>query len=146
MIFNGAVLNQSSLNEECRAHKAGYISSQTLGSWGYAFVDFGKEHIVTDHDGEATKSFIVTLIEKGPKTKVTLHEDKRHIYQEGDYVVLREVEGMTQINETQPIKIIDATTYTLTLDIDSSTFGDYLRQGIVENIKVPKKIDFHSWA
>ena len=58
-------------------------------------MDFGKEHIVTDNDGEATKSFIVTLIEKGAKTKVTLHEDKRHIYQEGDYVVLREVEGMT---------------------------------------------------
>lgn len=35
------------------------------------------------------------MIEKGEKTKVTMHEDKKHIYQEGDYVVFREVEGMT---------------------------------------------------
>jgi len=27
MIFNGSVLNQAALDEECRAHKAGYISS-----------------------------------------------------------------------------------------------------------------------
>jgi len=35
------------------------------------------------------------MIEKGEKTVVTVHEDKRHIYQEGDHVVFKEVEGMT---------------------------------------------------
>ena len=34
-------------------------------------------------------------IEKGKTTLVTVHEDKRHSYQEGDYVIFREVEGMT---------------------------------------------------
>jgi hypothetical protein len=36
----------------CRAKNVGYISSATLGPWGYAFVDFGDKHNVTDHDGE----------------------------------------------------------------------------------------------
>ena len=85
------------------------------------------------------------MIEKGAQTKVTLHEDKRHIYQEGDYVVLHEVEGMTEINETEPIKIVGTTTFTLTLDIDSTKFGDYTRQGFLENVKVPKKVEFHDW-
>lgn len=77
---------------------------------------------------------------------MTLHEDKRHIYQEGDYVVLREVEGMTQINETKPIKIMSTTVFTLTLDIDSTSFSDYERQGSIENVKVPKTVSFHNWA
>jgi ubiquitin-activating enzyme E1 len=29
---------------------------------------------------------------------VTVHEDKRHSYQEGDHVKFVEVEGMTEIN------------------------------------------------
>lgn len=53
---------------------------------------------------------------------------------------------MTQINETQPIKIVATTTFTLTLDIDSTGFGDYTRQGYLENVKVPKKVEFHDWA
>lgn len=146
MIVNGEVLDPAQVDATCRANKVGYISTQTLGPWGYAFLDYGTEHIVTDHDGEQTKSFIVTMIEKGERTVVRLHEDKRHIYQYGDHVVFKEVEGMSQINGTQPIKIVDTTTFTLTLDIDSRAFGDYTRQGVVENVKVPKKVEYHSWA
>ena len=91
MIINGQVINPQDLDKTCREHGAGYISTQAFGPWGYAFVDFGDAHIVTDHDGEQTKNFIVTMIEKGgvsseagaPKegeTRVTCHEDKRHIF------------------------------------------------------------------
>ena len=52
MLINGAILDQEKLDAECRAKNVGYISSQTFGPWGYGFVDFGNEHIVTDHDGE----------------------------------------------------------------------------------------------
>lgn len=77
------------------------------------------------------------MIEKGEKTVVTCHEDKKHIFQPGDYVTLREVEGMTQINGNQPIKVVDTTVQTVTLDLDSRGFSDYARQGIIENVKVP---------
>jgi ubiquitin-activating enzyme E1 len=86
------------------------------------------------------------MITKGEKTVVTTHEDKRHTYQEGDYVELKEVEGMTQINAPAgPFKITATTKHTFTLDLDSSSFGDYVRQGVVENKKVAKPLEFHSW-
>lgn len=139
------MLDPKAINATCRSKKKGYISTQTFGPWGYAFVDYGDSHWVTDHDGERTRNYIVTQIEKGPKTVVRLHEDHRHIYQVGDYVVFREVEGMTQLNGTKPIKVIDTTVFTITLEIDSSNFGNYTRQGVVENVKVPKAVKFHSW-
>ena len=52
MIIDGKILDQEALDKECRTKKVGYISSQTFGPWGYAFVDYGDEHMVTDHDGE----------------------------------------------------------------------------------------------
>lgn len=52
---------------------------------------------------------------------------------------------MTQLNGTKPIKVLDTTVYTITLEIDSSQFGDYTRQGVVENVKVPTAVKFHSW-
>jgi len=64
---------------------------------------------------------------KAGTTRVTVHEDKRHIFQEGDHVVFREVEGMNEINETAPIKITATTTFTFTLDLDSSKFAEYTR-------------------
>lgn len=74
------------MDKKCRAKKVGYICSETHGPWGYAFVDYGPDHTITDGDGEQVKSFVVSHVEKGETTKVTVHEDKRHIFQEGDYV------------------------------------------------------------
>lgn len=45
----------------------------------------------------------------------------------------------------QPVRITATTTFTITLDLDSTSFGDYERQGLVENVKVAKKVSFHSW-
>lgn len=130
---NFKFVDQQAMDAQCRANKVGYISSEIHGPWGYAFVDYGAEHTVTDGDGEQTKQFIVTMIEKGPQTVVTVHEDKLLSYQEGDYVLLREVEGMTEINDTAPIKVLSVSinfktnVYSMKLDLDSSGFGDYTR-------------------
>ncbi len=80
MVINGKIYDQDAINKASRQSKAGYISSQTLGAWGYTFLDYGNEHVITDQDGEQTKQFIITHIQKGTDTVVTLHEDKKHIY------------------------------------------------------------------
>jgi len=80
LIINNQFFDPAQIDADCRAKKVGYISTATFGPWGYAFVDFGTEHVVTDGDGEQTKQFIVTMIEKGEKTKIFVHEDKRHSY------------------------------------------------------------------
>lgn len=85
------------------------------------------------------------MIEKGEKTKIFVHEDKRHSYQEGDHIVLREVEGMTEINETKPLKIVSTGKHDFTVELDSTGFSDYIRQGVVEDQKVPKPVEFKTW-
>jgi ubiquitin-activating enzyme E1 len=127
MIINGNVLEPKDMNALCRQHNVGYISAQALGHWGYTFLDYGTNHTITDANGEACKEFIVIMIERGETTKVTLHEDKRHTYEEGDYVKFREVEGMVEINNTEPILIEACTATTLTLKLDSRNFGEYQR-------------------
>ena len=67
------------------------------------------------------------MIEKGEKTKIFVHEDKRHSYQEGDHVVLREVEGMLEINDSKPLKIVATGKHDFTVELDSTGFSDYVR-------------------
>lgn len=77
-----------------------------MGAAGYTFLDYGEQHLISDADGEQTKSFIVTSITNEEKATVTVHEDKRHSYQEGDHVKFVEVEGMKEINNREPVEIV----------------------------------------
>lgn len=91
------------VNNFCRENKVGFIVCETLGLAGYVFLDYGKEFMVLDADGEQTKQFIVSNISSEEEALVTVHEDKRHSYQDGDYVKFVEVEGMTELNNREPI-------------------------------------------
>ena len=56
-----------------------------------------------------------------------------------------ESHGLEYTLSGRRLKIIKTTKHTFTLELDSSSFGDYTRQGLVENKKVPKPVEFHSW-
>ena len=114
------------LNEAARAANVGFILAETLGAMIYAFVDYGK-HTIFDHDGEQTKQFIISAISQDEKPVCTVHEDKRHSYNDGDHVIFREVEGMSELNEAGPIEIYDCRAYDFKLKIDTSKFGAYVR-------------------
>ena len=133
------------LNEKARAAKVGFILAETLGAMVYTFVDFGN-HVIFDADGEHTKQFIISNITQEEKPTVTVHEDKRHSYKDGDHVVFREVEGMTQLNDAQPVEIFDCRAYDFKLKLDTRQFGAYVRQGVVEDKKVPKQVEYKSLA
>ena len=51
---------------------------------------------------------------------------------------------MSELNTLEPtlIEVIDG--YNFKLKVDATSFGAYTREGIVENVKVPKKVSFHS--
>ena len=53
---------------------------------------------------------------------------------------------MDQINEAGPIEIFDTRAYSFKLRINTTNFGAYVRQGVVEDIKVPSKVAFQSLA
>ena len=104
-----SIANLIQINELCRQNNIGFVLTETLGLLGYAFVDYGENHKIFDHNGENTKSFMVVSISNEEKATVMVHEDKRHSYEEGDYVTFQEVEGLKpEINGSQPIKIVNA--------------------------------------
>ena len=51
---------------------------------------------------------------------------------------------MSELNSLPPteIEIIDG--FSFKLKVDATGFGAYTREGLVENVKVPKKVAFHS--
>lgn len=82
--------------------------------------------MVNDADGEETKSFIVTSVQKHENhAVVTVHEDKRHKFQDGDYVKFREVQGMDQLNTLEPVKIQVIDGFSFKILTDCSAFSDY---------------------
>jgi len=68
------------INNLCRAANVGFILAETKGLSGYTFLDYGSNFIVTDKDGEMTKSFIISSIEQTENPVVYVHEDKRHSF------------------------------------------------------------------
>lgn len=81
-----------------------------------------------------------------------MHEDKRHGFYDGDHVIFREVLGMHEINDKVfPIQVTSPFSFKIG---DTSQFSDYHRQGICEQVKVPKQLAFktftksltHPWA
>lgn len=51
---------------------------------------------------------------------------------------------MTELNDLPPtqIEVIDG--FSFKLKVDATNFKAYTREGQVENIKVPKKVTYHS--
>lgn len=144
--FDG-INNLKQVNAFCHQKGIGFILSETLGLLSYAFTDFGEKHGVSDADGEQCKSFIVSNISNDEQAMVTVHEDKRHSYQEGDFVKFTEVEGMPEINGKGPFELTRATgPHSFKINLDTRNFGEYTRQGLVENVKVTKYISFHDLA
>lgn len=132
------------VNQKCRSHKIGFIMSEIFGAAGYIFVDFGNEHTITDLDGEPCRQFILSGVEQDENGYVTVHEDKRHTFQDGDYVKFREVQGMTELNDLEPVQIFDCKSFSFRIKCDTRGFKNYTFNGIVENVKVPVKQSFKS--
>jgi ubiquitin-activating enzyme E1 len=134
------------INEFCRSQEKpiGFIWTGSLGLYGWTFVDFGPSHTVFDHNGENCLSTIITSISQDEKGVVTVNDDKRHGFEDGDWVIFREVEGMTEINEQKyQIRVISPYSFEIG---DTSGYSEYTRQGIAEQVKVPRQVKFESLA
>lgn len=62
-------------------------------------------------------------------------------FSHGDFVSIKEVVGMTELNETppRPVRIISPTSFSIE---DTSKFSEYSNGGVVEYVKIPKPV-FH---
>ena len=132
------------LNEALRAERKGFILSQTLGVYGYTFVDFGDDFIIYDEDGEEPQEYYVNHIENAEEPIVSLVDCEKLKFSNSTFVKFKNVEGMIEINNIDlfPITIIDKNHFKLKLN--TSTYNEYWRYGTVEEVKVPKKQKFNS--
>jgi|Transcript_37401 hypothetical protein len=53
---------------------------------------------------------------------------------------------MSEINEAGSIEIFDTRAYSFKLKLDTTNFGAYARQGVVEDVKVPQKVAFKDFV
>jgi ubiquitin-activating enzyme E1 len=121
-----------------------FLAADVMGVAGFAFSDFGPAHIVRDPNGENAKSAVVVGITKGEKsTVVHTHDTKRHGFDDGDYVVFREVEGMAGLNDGKPRRIANCKAHSFELEGEnSSSWPDYTTGGIAEQTKVPVTVAY----
>lgn len=129
------------LDKICRDNKAGFIYCASLGITGFAFVDFGEQHLIRDENGEECKQYIVRNISRDEKGIVLIDDSigsGKIALSDGDHVVFREVQGMTELNDGVPreIKYVSPIAFSIG---DTSKYGEFvIGSGIVEQVKVPK--------
>ncbi len=133
------------INAVCHENNIGFIYTAAMGLSGFTFVDFGDEHIIKDENGEECKQYMVKIIEREPKGIVVIDENVtgKIALADGDYVVFREVQGMTELNNSAPRKIEYISPMSVGIG-DVSKFGEYIGGGIMEQVKVPKAHSYKS--
>ncbi|GFR86122.1 ubiquitin-like modifier-activating enzyme 1 [Elysia marginata] len=147
--FQVVVLTNSSLDEQvklgefCHANNIKFISASTYGLFGQVFCDFGKNFVVSDVDGEQPLSCIIADIEKSSEGIVACLDETRHGFNDEDYVTFTDVQGMTELNGCEPIKIKVLGPYTFSIG-DTTKYSDYIRGGTVTTVKMPKTLNFKS--
>lgn len=138
---NISLEQQVQINTITHANNIGYIHADVRGLFGQLFVDFGEKFTIIDQTGEEPLQGIVSDIEKNGT--VTMLDDNRHGFQDGDYVKFTEVEGMPKLNEGQPHKVEVLGPYAFKINIDES-YGEYVKGGLFQQVKVPKELHFES--
>uniref|UniRef100_A0A8C2J7T0 E1 ubiquitin-activating enzyme n=1 Tax=Cyprinus carpio TaxID=7962 RepID=A0A8C2J7T0_CYPCA len=139
VLTNSSLDEQISLGDFCHSNGIKLIVADTRGLFGQLFCDFGEEMTVFDTNGEQPLSAMISMITKDSAGVVTCLDEARHGFESGDFVTFTEVQGMTELNGCEPIEI-----KTLGDICDTSSFSDYVRGGIVTQVKMPKKVAFKS--
>ncbi|KAJ1277398.1 hypothetical protein BS78_04G000800 [Paspalum vaginatum] len=130
-------------DDYCHSHQPpiAFIKSEVRGLFGSVFCDFGPEFTVLEVDGEEPHTGIVASINNDNPALVSCVDDERLEFQDGD-LVFSEVHGMTELNDGKPRKIKSARPYSFTLEEDTTSYGTYIRGGIVTQVKPPKVLKF----
>ncbi|XP_020936576.1 ubiquitin-like modifier-activating enzyme 1 [Sus scrofa] len=143
VLTNSPLEDQLQVGEFCHTHGIKLVVADTRGLFGQLFCDFGEEMILTDANGEQPLSAMISMVTKDNPGVVTCLDEARHGFESGDFVSFTEVQGMSELNSIHPIEIKVLGPYTFSI-CDTSNFSEYIRGGIVTQVKVTKKITFKS--
>ncbi|XP_057365163.1 ubiquitin-like modifier-activating enzyme 1 [Daphnia carinata] len=145
--FRVVVLTNSNLEEQLRVSEIvrsfgnALIVAKTQGLFAQVFCDFGEDFTIIDTTGENPVSAMIAGVTREETSVVTCLDETRHGLEDGDYVTFSEVQGMVELNACEPRKIKVLGPYTFSIG-DTSAFNDYVRGGVVSQVKMPKQIHF----
>jgi len=145
--FSVIVLTQSSQQEQLElsnyAHEnnIAVIIASTAGLFGQIFCDFGEEFTCYDTTGEQPLQVMVAFISNDKEAVVSCLDETRHGFEDGDYITFSEVQGMTELNGCQPIKIKVLGPYSFSIG-DTTGYSQYTRGGYAKQVKMPTKFNF----
>uniref|UniRef100_A0A6Q2Y9S3 E1 ubiquitin-activating enzyme n=1 Tax=Esox lucius TaxID=8010 RepID=A0A6Q2Y9S3_ESOLU len=143
VLTNSPLEEQQRVGELCHSKGIKLVVADTRGLFGQLFCDFGEDMVVFDTNGEQPLTAMISMITKDAAAVVTCLDEARHGFESGDFVTFTEVQGMTELNGCPPVEIKTLGPYTFSI-CDTTGFSDYIRGGIVSQVKMPKKISFKS--
>ena len=149
--YRVVVLTNSSLEEQMRVSEIvrsfgnALVVAKTQGLFAQVFCDFGEDFTIIDTTGENPVTAMIAGVTKDDAGVVTCLDETRHGLEDGDYVTFSEVQGMVELNGCEPRKIKVLGPYTFSIG-DTSTLSDYVRGGVVTQVKMPKQIHFKPLA
>ncbi|KII73336.1 Ubiquitin-like modifier-activating enzyme 1 [Thelohanellus kitauei] len=114
------------------------------GLVGFIFCDFGTDFFVNDKNGEPCIETRIETVDNSLEGIVTCLEDKRHGFEDGDYIVFSEVEKMEGLNNFPPRQIKVISPYSFSVG-DLSMFSDFGTGGVAKQVKMPEKMHFKSF-
>ena len=130
------------LNDLCRKNGIKFIFSIILGLTGYIFSDFGNNHIIYNKNNKEPKFFYIQNITNDVNGRVTLRDDDSKILSVKS-VVFSDIEGMSELNNKEPISIYDKQKNTFCIG-DTSKYNKYIKGGIVKEKMIPVNMHYKS--
>ncbi|XP_068606658.1 ubiquitin-like modifier-activating enzyme 6 [Brachionichthys hirsutus] len=145
VILTEARLNlQKRVNRFCHSQQPPirFIGCDAYGICARVFCDFGDEFEVSDPTGEEPKEIFIQTISQGNPGVVTCMDNQPHGLQTGQSVVLREVNGMTELNGTvQQVAVVSPHSFSIG---DTFQLQPYVHGGFFALVKTPKTFRFET--
>jgi ubiquitin-activating enzyme E1 len=129
--------------EFCHKNGICVIVSESWGVFGRIFCDFGDNFICYDVNGENAATSLVAGVSKDENALVTCLEDTRHQLEDGDYVVIADVEGMPEFDGKE-FKVTVKDPFSFEIPFDTTNLGTYVRGGTIAQVKKPTPMAFDS--
>ena len=136
------------LDDISRKNKICFIYSAVCGLSSFIFTDFGNDFIIHDEFCAKKRKFFIKNIEKSENGLVEIQWEKEYNPDIKEYIIFREVEGMTEINYNEnnrkifKIKSRDATSFYIG---STKNYSDYKEGGYIEETVLPKKVSYRSF-
>ena len=137
-----------SLNQLLRKNKICFIYGAVCGLSSFIFTDFGPDFTIYDEFCKKKRKFFIKNIEKSEKGLVEIQWDKEYNPDISEYILFRDVEGMTEINYNENNKTIfkikskDATSFYIG---NTMNYSDYKEGGYIEETVLPRTVSYNSF-